>query len=71
MSSVPALPVQATSGATLRRRRAQEHAWGYLFIGPWLIGFAAFTLGPFLASLWIGFTHWGPHDAPKFVAGHV
>ena len=31
---------------------------GYLFISPWLIGFVLFTLGPFLASLFLSFTNW-------------
>lgn len=31
---------------------------GYLFISPWLIGFIVFTLGPFLASLFMSFTNW-------------
>ena len=31
---------------------------GYLFISPWLIGFVLFTLGPFLASLFLSMTNW-------------
>jgi multiple sugar transport system permease protein len=31
---------------------------GYLFISPWIIGFLAFTLLPFLASLFLSFTDW-------------
>ncbi len=31
---------------------------GYLFISPWLIGFFAFTLAPFITSIWLSFTRW-------------
>src|SRR5262249_27602533 len=31
---------------------------GYTFISPWIIGFLAFTLLPFLASLYLSFTDW-------------
>jgi multiple sugar transport system permease protein len=31
---------------------------GYAFISPWIIGFLAFTLLPFLASLFLSFTDW-------------
>jgi multiple sugar transport system permease protein len=40
--------------APLARREA---LWGYLFIGPWLIGFLVFTLAPMLASLGFTFTN--------------
>jgi multiple sugar transport system permease protein len=41
--------------------------WGYLFIAPWLIGFCIFTLGPFLASLYLGFTKYSAGLAPEWV----
>lgn len=31
---------------------------GYLFISPWILGFLAFTLLPFVASLLLSFTDW-------------
>jgi multiple sugar transport system permease protein len=31
---------------------------GYAFISPWIIGFLAFTLFPFVASLFLSFTNW-------------
>ena len=35
----------------------RHEAWhGYLFAGPWIIGFLAFVAGPFLASLVLSFT---------------
>lgn len=41
--------------------------WGYLFIAPWLIGFLIFTLGPFLASLYLGFTRYSAGIAPEWI----
>ncbi len=40
---------------------------GYLFISPWLIGFIVFTLGPFLASLFISLTDWQVVGRWRFV----
>jgi multiple sugar transport system permease protein len=39
----------------------------YLFISPWAIGFIAFTLGPFLVSLWLSMTEWDLVTPPQFV----
>jgi multiple sugar transport system permease protein len=42
-------------GRTLRtltlRPSVREALWGYVFIGPWIVGLLLFTLGPMLASL--------------------
>ncbi|HUP83648.1 MAG TPA: sugar ABC transporter permease [Candidatus Limnocylindria bacterium] len=38
---------------TSTRRQA---LWGIVFIGPWIIGFALFTVGPLVASLVLSFT---------------
>jgi multiple sugar transport system permease protein len=38
--------------------------WAYAFISPWLIGFAVFTLGPMLVSLYYSFTDFNIIDAP-------
>jgi multiple sugar transport system permease protein len=40
---------------------------GYLFIGPWLAGFALFTALPFLASVALSFTHYTIAGAPTWV----
>jgi multiple sugar transport system permease protein len=40
---------------------------GYLFISPWLIGFAAFTAMPFLASIWLSFTNYTVASTPTWV----
>jgi multiple sugar transport system permease protein len=44
-----------------RRRRfstpsGRESIWGFVFIGPWVIGFLLFTLGPLIASLVLSLT---------------
>ena len=33
------------------RPSVREALWGFVFIGPWLIGILLFTAGPMLASL--------------------
>ncbi len=40
---------------------------GYLFIGPWLIGFFAFTLVPILATLFFSFTKYDIMSPPVFI----
>ena len=52
-----AAPAPAASAAPrLRRRPRREAIWGYVFIGPWLIGLALFTAGPMIASLVMSLT---------------
>jgi multiple sugar transport system permease protein len=34
----------------------REAAWGYVFIGPWLIGLVLFTAGPMIVSMVLSFT---------------
>src|SRR6476646_214427 len=53
----------AIASRTIRATRKQpfltKKDWlGYLFISPWIIGFLAFTLVPFIASLFLSFTDW-------------
>jgi multiple sugar transport system permease protein len=40
---------------------------GYLFISPWLIGFVVFTALPFVASIWLSFTHYTLAAPPEWV----
>ena len=57
--SSPALPTTpASSGrlAQLSRPSVREALWGFVFIGPWLIGLLLFTLGPMIAALAMSFT---------------
>src|SRR5262245_10782397 len=58
--SSPALPASPTRSGGSRitlRPSAREALWGYIFIGPWLIGLVLFTGGPMLASLAMSFTN--------------
>jgi len=45
----------------------QRTVEGYLFILPWLVGFAVFTAGALLGSFSISLTEWNLVGAPKFV----
>jgi multiple sugar transport system permease protein len=51
---------------TSARRQAM---WGLIFIGPWIVGFALFTVGPLIASLVLSFTDFNlvRNDATHFV----
>ena len=40
---------------------------GYIFIAPWFIGFLIWTLGPFLASIYLSLTNWSIIGAAKFL----
>ena len=51
------------SKAKVRRNRL----WGWLFISPWVVGFLAFTLYPFIASLYYSFTNYNILAAPQWV----
>lgn len=44
------------SKALGRRLYLKTNAWGYVFVLPWVIGFAVFTIGPMIASLALSFT---------------
>ncbi|AIF67004.1 carbohydrate ABC transporter permease [Terribacillus saccharophilus] len=47
--------------------RLRSNLWGYLFIGPFIIGFLAFTIIPMLASLYFSFTDYGLFDDPVWI----
>jgi multiple sugar transport system permease protein len=49
--------------------RAKEYLVGYLFVSPWLIGFLAFTLWPFLQSIYLSFTRYNIVSPAKWVGG--
>ena len=60
-------------GRTLRtltlRPSVREALWGYVFIGPWIVGLVLFTLGPMLASLAMSVTDFNlvKPESTKFV----
>ncbi|SHF30689.1 carbohydrate ABC transporter permease [Streptoalloteichus hindustanus] len=47
-------------------RRAEARA-ALGFLSPWLVGFAVFTAGPLLASLWLSFTSYDAIGEPRWV----
>ena len=48
------------------KTECSENVAGYLFIGPFVIGFLAFTLIPILASLYFSFTNYDLLSKPVF-----
>ncbi len=60
--SRPKVKRSGISKATARRQLL-----GYAFISPWLIGFLLFTLGPFLASIYLSFTRYDILSSPVWV----
>jgi multiple sugar transport system permease protein len=61
------LHTTATSGGHARFRGPafREALWGFVFIGPWLIGLALFTAGPMIASLVMSLTDFNLLAADK------
>ncbi|GAA0308006.1 multiple sugar transport system permease protein [Gracilibacillus halotolerans] len=45
----------------------KQNLWGYLFIGPFIIGFLAFTVIPIFASLYFSFTSYNLFTAPEWI----
>jgi multiple sugar transport system permease protein len=48
------------------KRQLREDIAGYLFIGPWLIGFFAFSVIPILMSFYFSFTNYDVLGSPVF-----
>jgi ABC-type sugar transport system permease subunit len=59
--TAPAAPARRSKPSLAALRLSplarREARWGYIFIGPWLIGFFVFTLAPMIASLAFTFTN--------------
>jgi len=49
------------------KKEKKENLFGYLFIGPQLIGFLAFVAFPLVFSLFLCFADWNMIDPPTFV----
>ncbi|GAB3595892.1 carbohydrate ABC transporter permease [Microbacterium tumbae] len=49
------------------RRRRRQHGAGYLFMAPWLAGFALLTAGPLVGSLYLSFTDFNLLQSPNWV----
>src|SRR5688572_29306071 len=63
----PASKLLAVSKRAGLPRQLRRDLVGYLFIAPWLVGFLCFTLGPFLASIFLSFTRYDIVSPPKWV----
>ncbi|MFI5731406.1 carbohydrate ABC transporter permease [Kribbella sp. NPDC051587] len=57
----------AAYGARRRWPRADKTIAFWLFISPWLIGFAIFTIGPMISSIFVSLTSWDLITPPRFV----
>ncbi|MGW9632355.1 carbohydrate ABC transporter permease [Agromyces sp. NPDC055520] len=60
-AAATASPTAPTAPGGLRKEsawRRRDRRWGYVFIGPQVIGMALFVLLPFTASLVLAFTSW-------------
>lgn len=49
---------------SITKREARE---GYLFISPWIVGFALFLGGPIIAVFFISLTDWSMFGSPNFI----
>jgi len=49
------------------RDRLRRNLTGYAFISPWLVAFAVFTVGPFIASIYLSFTRYDVVSSPAWV----
>jgi multiple sugar transport system permease protein len=46
------------TGVSTSSRRLRKDLAGYAFVGLWVIGFLAFTVGPFVTSIYLSFTRY-------------
>ncbi|WP_307000392.1 carbohydrate ABC transporter permease [Lederbergia panacisoli] len=65
----PQEPIHKFSKGRFSFTRQEKHSLvkGLLFISPWLLGFLAFTLTPFIMSLYYSFTDYDIIQAPVWV----
>ncbi|MDW6059750.1 sugar ABC transporter permease [Streptomyces sp. FXJ1.4098] len=60
-------PGKASNTAALKRRRRRTALVGWSFILPNLLGFAALTLVPVVATLLLSFTDWNSYNTPQWI----
>jgi multiple sugar transport system permease protein len=67
--ALPTASARVGRSTWLSRPSVREALWGFVFIGPWLIGLVLFTAGPMLASLLMSLTNFDllHADQTKFV----
>jgi multiple sugar transport system permease protein len=66
-SAAPSPDVRRPRGVWSSPMARQEALACYLCIAPWVLGFLIFTLGPMLASLYMGLTDWSMTRGPRWV----
>lgn len=44
-----------------------EKLWGYLFIAPFIVFFAIFTLAPYGMVIWLSFVDWHPRGVTEYI----
>lgn len=62
--TAPPTGAASRTSSSLARR---EELYGWLFASPWIVGFVLFTLGPMLASFYLGFTEYSIASPPKWI----
>jgi multiple sugar transport system permease protein len=69
LRTTPATPRRPDWMRRLQRPSVREAAWGFVFIGPWLIGLVLFTAGPMVVSFLMSMTDFDlvNPDRVKFV----
>ncbi|MGV3712201.1 carbohydrate ABC transporter permease [Pseudolysinimonas sp.] len=58
------LAVGARRGGPKVKERKPDNKAAYLFLAPWIVGVAVFTVGPMLASLYLSFTDYNLLKSP-------
>jgi multiple sugar transport system permease protein len=66
VSRSPAEAHAASAGGVGKSRRRREALSGYLFVGPSVIGFLIFILGPLLAVIYFSFTRYDAISPPEW-----
>ena len=67
MTTTTLRPRAAGAPAKLPRWRRRDRAWGWLFVGPQMIGMVGFVLLPFAAGLALAFASWDGLGPISFV----
>jgi multiple sugar transport system permease protein len=66
VSTSPPRAAAAAAGDAGKARRRREAISGYLFVGPSIIGFLVFVLGPLVAVIYFSFTRYDAISPPQF-----
>jgi multiple sugar transport system permease protein len=66
LATLPAGAAAAPAGDGGKARRRREALTGYLFVGPSIVGFVVFVLGPLLAVVYFSFTRYDALNPPEW-----